>query len=408
MSELRLKHLCLGVASLLMAASAPYAASADDKVVSMIQCGDTLAEGYDKFISEWEADNPGYKVETEVVGWSQCQEKATNMAAAGTPIALAYMGSRALKQLSENGLIVPIPMTDEEKASYYPHIVDTVTFDGKQWGVPTAFSTKALYWNKDLFKEAGLDPDTPPKTWQEMYDMAKTIKDKTGVAGYGLTAKSFDNTMHQFLHWVYTNNGQVIDADGNIVLDSPQNLEALEWYKKMVDVSEEGPTAYEQDELTPLFNDGKVAMIEQGPWVRNRVNDSLNWGVALLPEGPEAKGPGTLLITDSIAVFDGTGVEDQAISLAKWLTNPDNQFYYEKTHGLTPLRPVPGVADMVAEDPSWKPFLDGIEFGGPEPLFTDYQAFQNAMIDMVQSVVIGSKEPADALKAASVEIEDYK
>ncbi|MGV0911091.1 ABC transporter substrate-binding protein [Martelella sp. FOR1707] len=402
-----LKKLSLGVATLALVASASVA-SADDKVVSMIQCGDELAEGYDGFIAEWEENNPGYKVETEVVGWGQCQDKATNLAVAGTPIALAYMGSRTLKQLSENGLIVPIPMSEEEKASYYPHIVDTVTFDGQQWGVPVAFSTKALYWNKDLFEQAGLDPETPPKTWQELYDMAATIKEKTGTPGFGLTAKSFDNTMHQYLHWVYTNNGQVIDADGNIVLDSPQNLEALEWYGKMVDVSEEGPTAYEQDELTPLFNDAQVAMIEQGPWVRNRVNDDLNWGVALLPVGPQGEGPGTLLITDSMAVFDGSGVEEQAISLAKWLTNPENQFYYEKTHGLTPLRPVPGVEEMVAEDPTWAPFLDGIEFGGPEPLFTDYQAFQNAMVDMVQSVVIGSAEPAEILSSTAAEIEEYK
>ncbi|MGO7638848.1 extracellular solute-binding protein, partial [Rhizobium leguminosarum] len=76
-----------------------------------------------------------------------------------------------------------------------------------------AFSTKALYWNRDLFKQAGLDPETPPKTWAEEIEMAKTIKEKTGIPGFGLSANTFDNTMHQFMHWVYTNNGTVIDAD---------------------------------------------------------------------------------------------------------------------------------------------------------------------------------------------------
>lgn len=397
----------IGAAAVALLASTQLAAAADT-TVTMIQCGDTLAEGYDGFIKEWEAKNPGYKVSVEIVGWAQCQDKITTLAAAGTPVGLAYVGSRTLKQLSESDLIVPVPMTDEEKASYYPHIVSTVTFDGQQWGVPVAFSTKALYWNKDLFEKAGLDPEAPPKTWQELYDMAKTIKEKTGTAGYGLTAKTFDNTMHQFLHWVYTNNGTVIDDEGKITLDSPQNVEALTWYGKMTDVSEEGPTAYEQDELTPLFNDAKVAMIEQGPWVRVRVNKDLKWGVAPLPLGPEAKGPGTLLITDSLAVFKGTGYEDKAADLAKWLTNPEHQFFYEKTHGLTPLRPVPGVEEMVKADPTWKPFLDGISNGGPEPLFTDYKAFQNAMIDMVQSVVTKQAKPEDAIKKAATEIEDYK
>jgi multiple sugar transport system substrate-binding protein len=380
----------------------------DDKPVSMIQCGDTIAETYPALIKQWEEKNPGYKVNVEIVGWAQCQDKVTTLAAAGTPVALAYVGSRTLKQFADSDLIVPIPYTDAEKAAYYPHIMDTVTFKGQQWGIPTAFSTKAIYWNKDLFKKAGLDPEKPPTTWDELYNDAKTIKDKLGIAGYGLPAKTMDNTMHQFLHYVYTNNGSVIDSDGEITLDSPQNLEALEFIKKLVPVSEDGPSAYDQDDMTKIFNDAKVAMIEQGPWVRNQANKDINWGVAPLPVGPEAKGPGTLLITDSLAVFKGSGVEDQAIDLAKWLTNPENQFAYEKTHGLTPLRPVAGVNDLVKEDPTWKPFLDGIAFGGPEPLFLDYKGFQNAMITMVQSVVTGAAEPKAALTKAAQDIAQYK
>lgn len=398
----------IGTATFALLAAASVTMAQDTTTVTMIQCGDALAEGYDGFIKEWEEKNPGYKVDVEVIGWSQCQDKITTLAAAGTPVGLAYVGSRTLKQFAESELIVPIPMTDEEKASYYPHIMSTVTFDDRQWGVPVAFSTKALYWNKDLFEQAGLDPDTPPKTWQELYDMATTIKEKTDAAGFGLSAKTFDNTMHQFLHWVYTNNGQVIDESNEIVLDSPENLEALTWYGKMVDVAEEGPTAYEQDDLTALFNDQKIAMLHQGPWVRVRINKDFDWDVAPLPLGPKAEGPGTLLITDSLAVFSGTGYEDKAIDLAKWLTNPENQFFYENTHGLTPLRPVTGVEEMVKEDPTWKPFLDGISNGGPEPLFTDYKAFQNAMIDMVQAVVTENKTPEQALKDASDEISAYK
>ena len=396
------------VSTLAIMAASTMAAYAADKTISMIECGDTIAETYPELIAKWEAANPGYKVDVQMIGWAQCQDKATTLAAAGDPVALAYMGSRVLKQLSQNDLIVPIPYTDEEKASYYPHIVDTVTSDGQQWGLPVAFSTKALFWNKKLFEAAGLDPNTPPKTWDELYDMAKTIKDKTGTPGYGLPAKTMDNTMHQFLHYVYTNDGQVIDADGNIVLDSPQNREALQFYKKLVDVAEEGPTAYEQDEMIHIFNDGQIAMLEQGPWVRVQAAEGLDWGVAALPTGPQAKGPGTLLITDSLAVFKGSGVEEQAIDLAKFLTNPENQFAYEKMHGLTPLRPVPGVADLVKEDPTWAPFLDGIANGGPEPLMTDYKGMQDAFIQMIQSVVTDQASPADALKTAQEALESLE
>jgi multiple sugar transport system substrate-binding protein len=399
----------IGAAALLAGTALP--GLAQDQTISWIYCGDTLSPVHVKYIAEWEAANPGWKVAPELVGWAQCQDKATTLAAAGSPAALAYVGSRTLKEFAANELTVEVPMTDEEKAAYYPHIVDTVTFDGTQWGVPIAFSTKALYWNKDLFEQAGLDPEVPPKTWAEELEMAKTITEKTGIPGFGLSAKTFDNTMHQFLHWVYTNNGQVIDADGNIVMNSPEVLAALEAYKAMVPYAEEGPTAYEQNEVRAIWLDGKVAMIQAAVGAAYRATEAgMNWGVAPLPLGPSAEGPGTLLITDSLAVFKDSGVEDKAIEFAKFITSPDVQREYEMDgdSGLTPLRPSPEFDALVAEKPFWQPFIDSIEFGGPEPLLTDYKGFQNAMIAMVQSVVTGDAEPQAALDKATAEIEDYK
>lgn len=393
----------LSAAALLSAAGAVQATD-----ISFIVCGDELEPLYADYIKEWEGANPDYKIVPEVVGWGQCQDKVTTLAAAGTPVGLAYVGSRTLKQFAQNDLIVPIPMTDDEKKAYYNYVPETVTFDGTQWGIPVAFSTKAFFWNKDLFKAAGLDPETPPKTWAEKIAFAKQITEKTDAAGYGLVAKTFDNTMHQFLHWVYTNDGKVIDADGKIVLDSPQNLAALQAVKDIVPYSEEGPTAYEQNEVRAIWLDGKVAMIEASFGAALRATEAkMNWGVAPLPLGPDAKGPGTLLITDSLAVFKGTGVEDKAIEFAKFITSPEKQWAYDIKSGLTPLRPV-HVDELLAKDPNWKPFLDGIEFGGPEPLLTDYVGLQNTMIEMVQSVVTGQAEPAAALKKAAADLEQYK
>ena len=400
----------LAVSLLALASATPATFAQDVKEISFINCGDELTAGYADYFAEWEAENPGFKVVPEVVGWGQCQDKVTTLAAAGTPVALAYVGSRTLKQFALNDLIVPIPMTDEEKASYYNYVPDTVTFEGTQWGVPVAFSTKALFWNKDIFEAAGLDPETPPKTWEEEIAFAKQIEENTDFDGFGVVAKTFDNTMHQFLHWVYTNDGLVIDADGNIVLDSPNNLEALTALRDISAYSEEGPTAYEQNEVRAIWLDGTLGMIHASVNAGILADEAgMNWGVAPLPLGPQAKGPGTLLITDSLAVFKGTGVEEQAISLAKFITAGERQWAAEMAQGLTPLRPLqPQTDELVAEKPYWKPFLDGIEFGGPEPLLTDYVGLQNVMIEMVQSVVTGAAEPAAALTKAAGELEQYK
>ncbi|ODT73137.1 MAG: ABC transporter substrate-binding protein [Pelagibacterium sp. SCN 63-23] len=405
------KTIGLVAVSMLALASATTGAFAQDvKEISFINCGDELTQGYPEYFAEWEAANPGFKVVPELVGWGQCQDKVTTLAAAGTPVALAYVGSRTLKQFALNDLIVPVPMTDEEKAAYYNYVPDTVTFEGTQWGIPVAFSTKALFWNKDLFEAAGLDPETPPKTWEEKIAFAKQITENTDAAGYGAVAKTFDNTMHQFLHWVYTNDGSVIDADGNITINSPQVLAALTALKDIIPYSEEGPTAYEQNEVRAIWLDGGVAMIEASPGAAIRAEEAgMNWGVANLPLGPNAKGPGTLLITDALAIFKGTGVEEQAISLAKYITDGQRQWDAEMAQGLTPLRPLePNTSDLLTATPYWKPFLDGIEFGGPEPLFNDYIGLQNVMIEMVQSVVTGAAEPQAALEKAAGELEQYK
>ena len=161
--------------------------------------------------------------------------------------------------------------------------------------------------------------------------------------------------------------------------------------------------------MRAIFLDGKLGMIQASVGAKGLLKDAkFKWGVTNLPSGPSAKGPGTLLITDSLAVFKGTGVEEQSISLAKFLASPENQPVYEAAEGLTPLRPGAAVDKLVADDANWKPFIDGISFGGPEPLFTDYKGLQNTMIELVQSVVTGKAQPADALKKAAADLEQYK
>ena len=391
-----------------LSGSTALATTAQAEPISFILCGDEIYPSQQRAMDDWAAANPDWPIEVQLVGWAQCQDRATQLAIAGDPVGLAYVGSRTLKQYALNDLIVEIPMTEEERAGYYNYVPETVTFEGTQWGVPVAFSTKALYWNKDLFEAAGLDPDVPPTTFEEKIAFAQQITENTDAAGYGVVAKTMDNTMHQFLHWVYSNNGLVVNENDEIVLNSPEVLEALTALRDIVPYGEEGPTAYEQNEVRAIWLDGGVAMIEGMASNGVRADEAgMNWGVAPLPQGPSAEGPGTLLITDSLVVFNGTGYEDRAIEFAKFMTQPEYQWPYEQENGLTPLRPSAEVDAFIEENPEWAPLIESIEFGGPEPLFTDYIGFQNVMIEMVQSVVTGAAEPEAALEQAAADIEQY-
>ncbi|MDD2869189.1 sugar ABC transporter substrate-binding protein [Neomegalonema sp.] len=399
-----MKRLLMSAAALGLLASAAQAQNVT--TLHVINCG---ADGdlpvQNEHIAAWEAENPAYKVNLEYVPWGQCEEKAISLARAGDAPASAYMGSRTLKMLADNDLIQTVELTDEEKAGYAPSVLATVQFDGKVWGLPRAFSTKGLFWNKTLFAEAGLPTDKGPQTWAEVLTAAKAIDEKTSADGIGIPAASFDNTMHQFLKWMYSNGGQVVDAEGEVVFNSPQNVETMEFYKELAQYAEPGPLAYDRGKLEPLFNEGRIGMVVHGGFGRKGFSN-VDYGIELIPAGPHGA-QSTLLITDSLVIFKGTGVEEPALSLVKYLTAPERQFEVDKQGGWTPVRLVEGAEEtLLAEDPNWKVFLDGIAIGGPEPVMTDYRAMQDILIEAIQGVVMGEVEPAAAVAEAQARLEE--
>lgn len=374
--------------------------------IQFINCGSN--DGADaalqvEDINAWLAENPGYTVTQEYVPWGQCQERAITLAAAGDPPALAYMGSRTLPQLAESELIIPVPASDELVASYRPSVLSTVQFDGQVWGLPRAFSTKALFINRTLFDEAGVEP---PTTWEETVAAAAAITEATDAVGIGLPVASFDNTMHQWLSWFYSNGAEVIDADGNVVIDSPEAIEAFQLYADLAPYAQDGPVAYDRAELEPLFQNGQIAMMIHGYSFGVRAGD-VDWQIIPVPAGPNGD-HSTLLITDSLAVFDGSGVEDAAMSLALFLTATDRQALFDDTAGWTPIRESDFTTALRENDPDWAFFLDTIEIGGPEPQMVDFLSMQDVINEALQGVVLGELTAEEAATQAAEELRDLQ
>lgn len=375
--------------------------------ISMINCG-TDAEGQapiqQEHVDAWMEENPDYTVAIEFQPWGQCQEKATTLASAGNPPAIAYMGSRTLKQLAESELIRPFDLTEEELGTYQDSVLSTVRFDGEVWGLPRAFSTKALFFNKDLFEEAGVDMPEGPETWEEMIEAARLVTENTDAKGFGMPAASFDNTMHEWLNFLYSNGGQVLNDEGEVAFDSPEVVETLQLYADLAPYSQEGPVAYDRAKLEPLFREGQIAMYTNGGWGRQQVGD-VDYGLSLIPHGPSGES-GTLLITDSLVVFEGSGVEDAAMDLVKYLTAPERQSEFDIAGGWTPIRQTEDTDALVEEDPTWEPFVVSVPTGGPEPLLTDYVSMQDAINEAIQGVVLGEISAEEAAAEAAEELQD--
>lgn len=340
--------------------------------------------------------------------WGTCQDKSLTLAAAGDPPSVAYMGSRTFSQLANNDLIVPAEMSDATKSQYQTGVLNTVTIKGVQWGYPHAFSTKGLYINCDLAEAAGAECKAPA-TWDDMYALAKAINDNTGAAGVGLAGKDFDNTMHQFLNYLYSNGGVVIDPEtGENKLDSQQTRETLAFYGKLVDVAQEGPTAWERDQLRDLFNDGKIGMYINGPWGRGQHKEEINQLVAPVPAGPSGES-GTILITDSLVVFKGSGHEDLAHKLAQALSSGEAQYDLDSSWGLTPILQYDQLgfdAPYYENDPFWAVYTGGISTGGPEPIVEDFKSLQSVFTNMVQGIILKDDSVDNLVTIAGEELDD--
>lgn len=397
---MKLKNLTM---SAMMLCGTALSAQADE--LHFIMCGGEIRAADQAVVDQFVADNPGVTVNLEAVPWGTCQDKSLTLSAAGDPPSIAYMGSRTLRQLANNDLIVPAKI--DPATPYQPGVLNTVTIEGTAWGYPHAFSTKGLYINCDIVEASGQTCEAPA-TWDALYALAKGVVDNTDAAGIGLAGKDFDNTMHQFLNYLYSNGGSVIDsASGKNMLDSAQTRETLEFYGKLVDVAQDGPTAWERDQLKELFNDAQIAMYVSGPWGFGQHNEDINQIVVPVPAGPSGVS-GTILITDSIVVFKGSGHEELAQDLAQRITSGDSQYDLDSSWGLTPILDYAalGKSDLYYADGIWPTFTQGISTGGPEPLVEDFKSLQSVFTNMVQGIILKDDTVENLVTIAGEELDD--
>jgi len=151
-----------------------------------IAVGGPITKIIDQYASDFNKENPSYKVVPVYAGtYQETIVKALTAHKSGKPPAAGILLSTDTFTLADEDAIVPIDnfvKTDDDRAwlkSFFPAFMLNGQFAGKTWGVPFQRSTVVMYWNKDLFKEAGLDPNKPPQNWKELVSMGQKLNQKT-------------------------------------------------------------------------------------------------------------------------------------------------------------------------------------------------------------------------------------
>jgi multiple sugar transport system substrate-binding protein len=214
------------------------------------------------------------------------------------------------------------------------------TFDGKTYALPFTAEASAVYYNKDLFKKAGLDPAKPPTTFAEMRTDAQKIR-ALGSDYYGFTFAGACGgcNVFEFAPHIWASGGDVLNEDGTkATLDAPQVTDALQLYR---DMWSDGsvPSAAKNDAGTqqiPLFSSGKVGMITLGAFAIPSIEKAkINFGVTPIP-GKDG-GTSSFAGGDVISVISGTKNQAGAEDFIKWSTDEEAQTFLAK-NGSVPVR----------------------------------------------------------------------
>jgi len=409
-------------AGALVAAPAIAQSSTEIAFYYPVAVGGPITKLIDAYAADFETENPSIKVKPIYAGtYQETIVKALTAHKSGNPPTTSVLLSTDMFTLIDEDAVVPVEdfiNTDDDRTwlkSFFPAFMLNSQTAGKTWGVPFQRSTIVLYWNKDLFREAGLDPDRPPATWAEQVAFAQklTRADASGSASqWGIQVPSSG-----FPYWLFqgfaTQAGAVLmNEEGNRTFyDKPEVVEALGYWVDLSRRHKVHPTGIVEWGTTPKdFFEKKTAMIwtTTGNLTNVRNNAKFPFGVAMLPAGKRRGSPtggGNFYISKKAA----RAQQEAAFKFIRWITSPERAAQWCVDTGYVAVRPdafeTPVLKKYVADFPAAAVARDQLQYAVAELSTHENQRVTKALNDGLQAALTGTKPPEQAMKDAQAEAE---
>jgi len=416
------QRLIVSVAALLASVIALAQAPVEVSFFYPVAVGGPITKIVDGLAADFEKENPGVKVKPIYSGsYQESIAKALTAVKSGEPPITSILLSTDMYTLIDEDAIVPfddLVKTPEDTAwlkSFYPGFMENSQTGGKTWGIPFQRSTVVLYYNKEAFKEAGLDPNRPPATWKEMIDYAQklTKRDASGrVTQWGVQIPSSGFPYWLFQGLAIENGVNLMNAAGTeTYYDKPAVIEALQYWVDLVKKYKVHPEGIVEWGTTPKdFFERKVAMMwtTTGNLTNVRSNAKFDFGVAMLPASKERGSPtggGNFYLFKKSTPAQ----REAAFKFIKWVTTPQRAAQWGIDTGYVAVRAdaweTPAMKQYVAGFPPAAVARDQLPYAKAELSTHDNQRVTKALNDGLQAALTGTKTPEQALKDAQRESE---
>lgn len=354
---------------------------------------------------EYMALHPEVQINVRTVQFEDMVNDLARGIATGDAPDITYIDNPEVALFASRGLLLDIkPFIDASEIvneeDIFPGPLSSVTYEGGIYGIPRGANTIALYYNADMYRAAGLDPDAPPQTWDELYAAAQALTDpEAGVYGLAFSAVGTEEGTFQFLPWLQMTGG---DYDN---VNTEGAAQALNLWKAFIDEGLASPDTLirGQWDSTGTFNAGSAAMSISGPWELPRMSQEaqFEYRVALLPAPSADATRASALGEGDNVILANTDQPDAAFAFLEYMYSQMPRVWNE--FGYLPASVVEVTDPVNAE--AYAVFEESMQYArnrGPSP---DWPLISKAIQTAIQSTLTGQTTAEDALATAQAEID---
>jgi len=373
----------------------------------------TNADTFDDMVAEYNDAHPDVHIATSNVPNADFLTKLRASATSRTLPDIAIGDLVWVPQIAQIGTLADLGplLPDETLDDINPALTSYGDIDGKQVSVPVSANNLAYMYNRALFEEAGLDPDQPPTTWEELMETGRTIVEKTGKPGYDLYTEAGDNG--EGLTWNFQVNlwqagGEFLTEDNSAAaFNTPEGKKALQFWVDLIDAGISPYATWGE------FEKGQGGSAQEGSWMVGiwAADPPFDFDVAKAPYPSDGQ-PATNLGGEQAMVFDSSDATTKAAAdFLAWFLEPEQVTSWSETTGMLPVTTsVATSTDYVdwvqSTEPRLLPFVEQLADAHARPNTPLYPKISLAFAQQIETALAGQASVDEALANAEKAVND--
>ena len=353
--------------------------------------GETANDSINASIAEFEKANPDIKVKRTTFAFADLSKSILQGSVGGQVPDVAVVDVVDNQNFASLGMLKDLSNDGINKSDFFDGPWSSVVYEGKTYGIPLNSNNLALYYNKQMLKDAGVEV---PTDWASLKDVAKKTT-KGDVKGLAISAVKSESATFQILPFVWQTGGDLKDY-------ATSGATALAYLRGLIDDGSmsEAVSNYTQEDARTQFITGKSAMMINGPWELSTLTKDaqFDWDVAPLPKDKRAA---TSMGGENVVVMNGAKQSDAAVKLAKFLTSAEGAKIYCDGSGQLSSRPDLQGKLKLSNDAKLKVFESQLADAHARAYGKDYPKISEAIQLSMQEALTGASTPEAAAKKAA-------